>query len=305
MKKKLALVLIAALLISAMPLFTFAAEPVTVAYNGKTVKFPDAAPFIDANRRTLVPLAPIAAAMGLTYTWDGSTRTATFVRDYTAANAPYRETANESHSQDIFIGRETIAFTIGSRNAVYKAYYFDISDVAKSKPLADKTYTKQVAMDTAALLRNSRTYAPAKYLAENLGFGVYWTAETQTVNIVPVKGANALLTVDLLGGTSRSLSVAVFRGRLYGAAGVSGMRFKNARISTDNMHYIDLSDKELASLSAVNSNQLIFGARFEDYFTSGKTVTVTLYFDVSYYTGRTEPLEYAFEYTYSGGPAYY
>lgn len=304
-KKKFTFILAVVLLVSAIPFFAFGAEPVNVAYNGKAVTFPDAKPFIDSNRRTLVPLAPIASAMGLTYTWDAAKKTATFVRDYTAADAPYRSAANESHSQDTFIGRETIAFTIGSKNAVYKAYSFNISDTSKTAPLTDQTYTKQIPMDTASLLRNSRTYAPAKYLAENLGYRIYWNSETQTADIMPIKGAHALLSVELLSGTSRTLPIAVFRGRLYGAAGVSSIHFKNAKIGTDNLHYKNLTQTELDSFSAINSNPLIFGATLEDYFTNGKTVTVTLYFDVSYYTGRTEPLEYEFDYTYSGGPVYY
>jgi len=39
-------------------------------------------------------------------------------------------------------------------------------------------------MDTAPVIAGSRTYLPARYIAEALGYAVEWNAAAQTVNIV-------------------------------------------------------------------------------------------------------------------------
>ena len=51
---------------------------VSVTVNGKAVTWTDAAPFIDKNNRTMVPLRAVADAMGLTVDWDGEAREAVF-----------------------------------------------------------------------------------------------------------------------------------------------------------------------------------------------------------------------------------
>ena len=51
---------------------------VAVSINGVTVQWTDAAPFIDVNNRTMVPLRAVAEALGLTVDWDGAKREAVF-----------------------------------------------------------------------------------------------------------------------------------------------------------------------------------------------------------------------------------
>lgn len=51
---------------------------VSVSVDDKAVTWTDAAPFIDANSRTMVPLRAVADAMGLDVNWDGSAREAVF-----------------------------------------------------------------------------------------------------------------------------------------------------------------------------------------------------------------------------------
>lgn len=51
---------------------------ISVTVGGKAVAWTDAAPFIDANSRTMVPLRAVADAMNLTVNWDGGTREASF-----------------------------------------------------------------------------------------------------------------------------------------------------------------------------------------------------------------------------------
>ena len=48
----------------------------------KQVEFTDAKPFIDEKGRTMVPLRPVADAMGLEVEWDRRTKTAVFSETY-------------------------------------------------------------------------------------------------------------------------------------------------------------------------------------------------------------------------------
>lgn len=46
---------------------------------------------------------------------------------------------------------------------------------------------KQVEMDTAAMIRNDRTYVPIRFIAENFGFSVDWDGKTRSVLITAPK----------------------------------------------------------------------------------------------------------------------
>ncbi len=112
-----------------------------VSVKGKAVQWTDAAPFIDANSRTLVPLRAVGAALGLNVDWDGTKREASFSD-----------------------GNKTIYFPIDRSSA-------HTSD------------GKSITMDTAAVIVNSRTYAPIRPLAEFFGFSVEWDGTSRTVII--------------------------------------------------------------------------------------------------------------------------
>lgn len=77
-----------------------AANSVSVTVNGNTVQWPDAAPFIDAHNRTMVPLRPVADAIGLEVDWNANTREASFTD-----------------------GSRTIFFYIGSSNAYTSEFH--------------------------------------------------------------------------------------------------------------------------------------------------------------------------------------
>ena len=53
---------------------------ISVTVNGVLVQWTDAAPFLDANNRTMVPLRAVAEALDLNVTWDAKTREAGFTR---------------------------------------------------------------------------------------------------------------------------------------------------------------------------------------------------------------------------------
>lgn len=114
---------------------------INVTVNGETVAWTDAAPFIDENDRTMVPLRAVGEALGLVAYWD----------------APAREAVFSDRTRSII-------FPIGS---------------AAARTGDGGT----VEMDTAAVIVNSRTYAPIRYLAEYFGYTVGWDAATRTAMI--------------------------------------------------------------------------------------------------------------------------
>ncbi len=117
------------------------AVAVDVTVSGTAVQWTDVKPFIDENDRTMVPLRAVAEALGLSVSWDGTKREASFTD-----------------------GAKTICFPIGSS-------------------IARTGDGGTVPMDTAAVIRSDRTYAPIRYLAEYFGFTVGWDDATKTVLI--------------------------------------------------------------------------------------------------------------------------
>jgi len=144
MKKWITLIT-AALLTAGLSTTAFAAEP-NITVNGTPVAWTDTKPFIDENSRTMVPLRPIANALGLEISWDDDTNVASFTD-----------------------GTTTAEFTIGSS----KYHVF----------LNDMDVHVYLEMDTAAVIVNSRTYAPARYLAECFQYSVGWEDATKSVSI--------------------------------------------------------------------------------------------------------------------------
>ena len=122
-----------------------AAEPAPdVRVNGTLVTFPDAKPFIDENSRTMIPVRFATEQLGATVSWNGATQTATIAKNGI-----------------------TVDVTIGS------------PDLKVTK--AGKTET--VKMDTAAVLKDGRTYVPIRYVAEALGAYVDYSGYYNTVGI--------------------------------------------------------------------------------------------------------------------------
>ena len=74
MKKLFAGLVAATLAISMVPATAFAAD-ITVTANGDKVAFTDAAPYINSDNRTLVPLRAIAEALNLKVDWDDKAKT--------------------------------------------------------------------------------------------------------------------------------------------------------------------------------------------------------------------------------------
>ena len=140
-----------------------AAGSVTIKVNGTAVIWTDAQPFINSDGRTMVPLRAVADAMGLDVSWDSSTRTASFSQSGVAYNGKCPWT-------------NTIQFPIGKKTAIGVA----AANWVNSEPDIDYSY---IQMDTAAVIKNGRTYAPVRYLSEYFDCTVKWNGSTQTVTI--------------------------------------------------------------------------------------------------------------------------
>ena len=163
MKRILSVLLTLVMVTACLAPAASAARDISVKVNGKEVVWTDARPYIDKNDRTMVPLRAVADAMGLDVAWDGAKRIASF-----------------SQSGVAYEGRcpwtNTIQFPIGSRTATGIA----AANWVNSEPDIDYTTVK---MDTAAVIRNDRTYAPIRYLAEYFDCTVKWDNATRTVLI--------------------------------------------------------------------------------------------------------------------------
>ena len=128
---------------------------INVAIMGDYVLWTDVVPFIDSNNRTMVPLRAVAEAMMLDVEWDAENRVAKF--------------SSYSYDEDSV---NTISFPIDSKEALF--------ELTKD---GETVESGKVEMDTEAVIVDSRTYAPIRYLAEYFGYTVDWDAATKTVLI--------------------------------------------------------------------------------------------------------------------------
>lgn len=119
---------------------------INVKVENKDVAWTDAVPFIK-DGRTLVPLRPIADALGLSVVWNAEAQQAGFSD-----------------------GKTTVVFELNSKE--YVVFYDE-----------DLNEADVVKMDISAISVNGRTYAPAKYLAQAFGYNVGWNGNTNTVTI--------------------------------------------------------------------------------------------------------------------------
>ena len=157
MKKRISMLLAVAMLVSVFCMTGAAAvgttdtaagsigsNVLTVKYNGEAVTFPDAQPFVDENSRTLIPVRFVAETMGAAVSWNQETKTAVIEQNGITVAVP--------------IGSDTILVT-------------------------ENGGTTTVKMDTAAIIREERTYVPIRYVAEALGAWVSYSDLFTTVQI--------------------------------------------------------------------------------------------------------------------------
>jgi len=113
--------------------------------NGQEIQFPDAKPFADSAGRIQVPVRFIAEALGIEVAWYQDTQTVEF---YSFEPESYRYT-----------------------------FYMTMT-------LGQDWYTLwgiNYEMDTVAIAKDGRVYAPIRYVAQAFGLGVQWDGATKSV----------------------------------------------------------------------------------------------------------------------------
>lgn len=120
------------------------AGTVYVRVNGERIEFPDQAPYVNSDNRTLIPVRFVAEELGAEVTWDNATRTATIKKDGI-----------------------TIKLPIGSKN---------MTVIANGE-------TRTVTMDTEAVITGNRTMVPIRFVAEALGAYVDYSDAFRVVGI--------------------------------------------------------------------------------------------------------------------------
>ncbi len=173
MKKIMALLLTGMMMLGSVGTAFGAETKVTV--DGKTVEFTDAKPFVDKNGRTMVPLRPVAEAMGIDVEWDRRTRTATFSETLTPGieGFGYDINGKQVYGRIVYM---SLAFQVDKEQV--KMFGKVEKDSGEETMIAD-----QFQMDTVPVVKDGRTYAPLRYMVQSFGYDVGWNQETRTVTV--------------------------------------------------------------------------------------------------------------------------
>lgn len=128
---------------------------VTVVLNNQRLEFSKKAglgvPFIDDNYRTMVPMRKLLETIGADITWDNTAKTVTAVKNFPATNE----------------------YPAGKNVIVKAAIGTDFITVNGS----------HVDMDTEAVIKEGRTYLPARAVLEAFGYDLSWSDASGTVYI--------------------------------------------------------------------------------------------------------------------------
>lgn len=174
-QRTLALVLALLTLLACAVLPASAASGVKVTVDGRNVSFNSnlGSPYINENGRTMVPFRAVANFMdGVSVEWDDGSKCAIFRK-----TVPYQSSGGQVTSFEV-----RVLFPIGT-NQVWSGvttYRADGSVYA--------AYDRFTQMDTLSAVRSGRTYAPIRYLAENLGYTVGWNNGSRTVTLTSPSG---------------------------------------------------------------------------------------------------------------------
>ncbi len=299
MKKTRSILLAVLLLLTLTPLSVFAADGIQVTVDGQAVAFPDAKPYVNADSRTLTPLSPIAQAMDLEVAWDGTKKVATFTKTYTPETTPLIDSPDDTHTGTYYLGTETVDFTIGSKEAVYTVSFYDTTDTERKTPIESETMTEKIVMDTEAIVKENRTYAPVKYLAETLGFEVIWDGETKTAEL---NSGASLAGLDLLGLDSDYCAIAFFKGHLADIGKVTEMKIKAATVDGKTAEFQEFTQQELTESELSYEGYLdgyLNGGRISGSFENGNVYKVVLTYDLTM-DGQTKEGNYSFDLNVDG-----
>lgn len=151
------------------------APPVTVEVSGRPLPMDSGGPvpYLDTQGRTEVPLRTLGTALGATVRWDPGTGTATLSWPMTPAG-----------------GAATVAFQVHSRLLTETSGRGKVT----------------IPMDTVPQDIGGHLVLPVRYLAQAIGFAVYWDAPARRVDLLPGDAAVGALGYDRAGGASAALA---------------------------------------------------------------------------------------------------
>ena len=145
-----------------------AVEPaVGVTVKGTSVVWTDAAPFIDANDRTMVPLRAVGDALGLTVDWDGTKREAIFTNGTKTIYFPIDSSTGETRTMD------TAAVIVNDRTYAPVRYLAEFFGYAVDWDGVTRTVMIQESAEPSGKQQNTDLSLPHAY-----------TTRFQAVNLV-------------------------------------------------------------------------------------------------------------------------
>lgn len=147
------------------------AADVKVVINGTEVNFTDANPFIDDNSRTQVPVRALAESLGCTVEWREASQEVVLSKRYSEKDDLKAQDADNyiiSKELHLFIGNNEYD---GTYNTARKG----------TETVLGTEWQGIKVMDTVPLIKEDRTYLPARCIAEFFGYTVAW--ENNTVRI--------------------------------------------------------------------------------------------------------------------------
>ena len=177
----LALIMVLAMVFSISLTTAYAdSSNVKVTVDGKAVTFNNdlGYPYIDKNGRTMVPFRAVANFMsGVQVAWNNEAREAAFIKTGSTYN----------QSGQGYQLKAMVHFPLDT-NQAWGAYAWKSAYFYPDEPDNTLFLHRLVQMDTNSVIKNGRTYAPIRYLAEALGYNVGWNGNTRTVIITSPSG---------------------------------------------------------------------------------------------------------------------
>lgn len=137
-------------------------------------------PYIDRNDRTMIPFRAVANFMdGVNVLWSDDSKEAGF---YVNKDVPFGGGGGTYHAKVL------VRFPIDTNQCWIYAKLNHNND----NPIIVQ---RLVTMDTNAIIKNDRTYAPIRYLVEGLGYTVSWNDYSRTVYIHMSSDSNWVLDI--------------------------------------------------------------------------------------------------------------
>ncbi|MGI5825409.1 MAG: copper amine oxidase N-terminal domain-containing protein, partial [Bacillota bacterium] len=145
-----------------------AADNIQITVDGKNVTFTDAKPYMDSNNRVMVPMRTLGEALGCKV-------------DYIASQSIYD--ANIGYYQS----NPEIILTKYTKSGLKAVSCYDPNNETPSCFYIENHHMYYIYLDTDIAGKQSRTYLPARHVAENFGYNVTWDNNTQTVVVTTNK----------------------------------------------------------------------------------------------------------------------